>query len=108
MRKKKPQTLKAAQRENEELRIALTSLLEAIDEHLGSQGSKKNEIGFLSLQLRDHIERGYPLPRLADLSIPQGAPITVVLRILVNACNEMKLSLLESEPSKSDTNIATE
>lgn len=102
-----PTTLKAAQRLIKEQRIMLESLLESIDEHLGGTVGSKKKISVLSRQLRKHMKEGYPLPNLADLSIPPGAPITVVLEVLARECAQIRSSVIASKLCVSSTKDAT-
>lgn len=94
---KKPKTLKSAERMLEEQRIVLESLLESINKHLGGSDGSKKKISSLTMQLRQHIAAGYPLPNLADSPIPAGAPFIDVLEILANECRLIRSSLIESE-----------
>lgn len=92
--------LKTARRTIEEQRIVLDCLLKSIDEHLGS---KKNNVPSLIRQLRAHIAAGYPLPELAKLQVPAGAPFTAVLEILVKECSRLRLLAIASKCSKNAT-----
>lgn len=103
-----PTSLKAAQRLIREQRIMLESLLESIDEHFGGAEGSKKKISVLSQQLRKHMAEGYPLPNLADLSIPQGAPITVVLEVLARECAQIRNSVIASKLCPDNTKDATE
>ena len=100
---KKPKTLKSAERMLEEQRIVLESLLESMNKHLGGTEGSKKKISSLTMQLRQHIAAGYPLPDLADSPIPAGAPFIVVLETLANECRKIRNSWIESEFSKSTT-----
>lgn len=100
---KKPKTLKSAERMLEEQRIVLESLLESMNKHLGGTEGSKKKISSLTMQLRQHIAAGYPLPDLADSPIPAGAPFIVVLETLANECRKIRNSWIESEFSKSIT-----
>lgn len=100
---KKPKTLKSAERMLEEQRILLESLLESMNKHLGGTDGSKKKISLLTMQLRQHIAEGYPLPNLADSPIPAGAPFIVVLETLANECRKIRNSWIESELSKSTT-----
>ena len=87
----------------EEQRIVLESLLESMNKHLGGTEGSKKKISSLTMQLRQHIAAGYPLPDLADSPIPAGAPFIVVLETLANECRKIRNSWIESEFSKSIT-----
>lgn len=89
---------KSYKRKLEEVTTVLNCLLEQI-ENCVDIGSKK-KASCLTRQLRNHIKKGYPLPDLANCSIPRGAAITDVLTILAREFTKSKYLPPESRISK--------
>ena len=109
-RKTKPRSksMNAIKKEREEYKIALESLLEAIQEKFedDDEGLKK-KVRFLAGQLKDHVKSGLPLPVSAASLASREVPFIEKLEALVEESRKIQLSVLESKLSKKNTTTAT-
>ena len=106
--KPRSRSMNAIKKERDEYKIALESLLEAIQEKFEDDDEElKKKVRFLAGQLKDHVKSGLPLPVSVASLASREVPFIEKLEALVEESRQIQLSVLESKLSKKNMGTAT-